>query len=235
MYRSIRLLACALIALIGSTASAWATSITNTALDLATWEGSSLTVAGSQHEADFTGVTEKFTGVLFNLPAPAPETQFTVTGPDGSGSNLSVHFFPVGDGFEGGSDSNAQLVITPSAGSGTNNAFLLALRTTSDSSSFNNQPVTITLSDGETATTTGPLFGFSLTHPISSITLSTVSGSHVVLYDFFYGTSALTQDAQGNGGAQTPAAEGATLIMTVGGFFILFGAGRKLVPKTTAA
>ena len=87
---------------------------------------------------------------------------------------------------------------------------------------------TLTLSDGEASgsipLSVGPsgaeYYGFTTSSPITSVVLAASSGT-LSIGELWYGT------AQGSGGTE-PTPEAATILLTAGGFFLLFGCQRKL-------
>jgi hypothetical protein len=139
---------------------------------------------------------------------------FVFTGPDNGSYSLTGFSYGTQNiqSLKAGSDSTAVMnVTTPAAG---NNAIFLGLATT------NNTPVTLTLSDGQSfSSISTAFFGLSISHPITWLTLTTSSGSAVILDDFYYGVSSLPQDS--------PTSEGATMAMCGGGLLILLGSMRK--------
>jgi hypothetical protein len=83
-----------------------------------------------------------------------------------------------------------------------------------------NTPVTLTLSDGESfSSISTAFFGVSISHPITWLTLTTTTGSAVIVDDFYYGVSSLPQDS--------PTSEGATMAMCGGGLLVLLGSVRR--------
>jgi len=142
-----------------------------------------------------------------------PSVGYDFTGPDNSSYNLTGVTYHSLQSLAGASDGVG--VISVTAPSGGANALFLGIGSTG------NTPLTITLSDGETFPGLSPgLFGFSLSHPITGLTLSTTSGSQPVIDDFWYGNSSLSQDA--------PTVEAATYLLMGGGLLVLIGARRKL-------
>ncbi|MBV9301019.1 MAG: hypothetical protein JOY62_07245 [Acidobacteriaceae bacterium] len=143
---------------------------------------------------------------------------FTFTGPDNGSYKLTGYSYGSHNfqSLESGNDSTASMnIATPTSGE---NALFLAVATTS------NTPVLLTLSDGESFTITTQAgspsnFGLSISHPVTWLTLTTSSGSSVIITDFYYGVSSETQDS--------PASEGATMAMCGGGLLILFGSVRR--------
>jgi hypothetical protein len=137
---------------------------------------------------------------------------FAFTGPDNGSYKLTGVSLNNFQSLEGGTDATASISIaTPIAG---DNTLFLGLATT------NSTPITLTLSDGETfSSITTAFFGMSISHPVTWLTLSTTSGSAVIVDDFYFGVSDQPQDSA--------ASEGATMSMCGGGFLILFGSLRR--------
>jgi hypothetical protein len=196
---------------------AQATTITSSTF--ANWKTS---LTGSPTEADFTKISyvSYSTSSGISLPSTGNSSLvFTFTGPDGSNWTLNGVKYNNFTSLEGGSDSSAAIKIAlPGSG---DNAILLGL------ASVSNTPITVTLSDGETFTvTSNGLLGLSISHLITSVTVSTTSGSEAVINDFWYGTSSLAQDTSGSGNASaTP--ECATMLLIAGGLLVVVGANRK--------
>ncbi|MBV9156771.1 MAG: hypothetical protein JO097_10960 [Acidobacteriaceae bacterium] len=194
---------------------AMATTITTTSLS--TWESSTYTVSGSQQELNFTGVNvgttyDTATGIVLNA-INHPSVGYDFTGPDNGTYNLTGVAYNRATGLAGASDGAGYInVATPSNGA---NSLFLSIGSTGGT------PLTLLLSDGESFSGLSPgLFGFSLSHQITWLELSTVSGSQPVFDDFYYGTSSLSPDA--------PTSEAATFLLMGGGLLILFGARHKL-------
>lgn len=183
-----------------------ATSITTSSY--ATWKSSTY-ITGSPTELNFTTIA--------NANYPSGDILY----PTG---NSSLAFTFTGSGLKGnsgnGSLSASSITLTmPGVGE---NAFLFGL--------LGSTPFTLTLSDNESFTVTNPgstpLFGIALSTEITSLTITTTSGSQVGVNDFFFATSALPQDT-GNPSVPSTASEGATVVLTSGGLLIFFGARRK--------
>jgi len=190
-----------------------ATTLTST-----TFGGWTAGLTGTPTELDFSPIVvgkSYSTAAGITLKAIGnPLIGFNFTGPDNGAYKLTgfaydVHSF---QSLEAGSDSTAVMnVTTPAAG---DNAIFLGLATT------NNTPVTLTLSDGQSfSSITTAFFGLSISHPITWLTLTTSSGSAVVVDDFWYGASSLPQDSA--------TSEGATMAMCGGGLLILLGSVRR--------
>jgi len=207
-----------------------ATSITSTTFN--NWKG---TITGSPTEANFT-----FSYTTYNTPQGItlnaignPSVGFQVTGPDNGNYKLTGASFNGTNALEGSSDSGAGINIAmPASGE---NAMLFGLGDTISGASL-----TLAFSDGESFQVSTPsnsssyLFGISISHPVSSVLISSSSGMPV-LDDFWYGISNLTQDSGGSQQDATPTAEGATALMIAGGLFVLFGAKRKFERLAAAA
>lgn len=91
---------------------------------------------------------------------------------------------------------------------------------------------TVTLSDGQIFNTTSRLIGFSVSHTISSLSIATTPGNQAVLNDFYFGVSALAQDAATpTPDPGTPAAtpEPATIMLFAGGLLVMAGAKKRWV------
>ena len=209
-------------ALIGIAAPAGATTITTTtALGSSGWvstitNGSAVDIFGSlqnhQNYSTSTGVS---------LSAGSSSPVFVFTGPDNSGWNLTSNTYTSGSSYTalyGASDGIGNITATmPSGGV---NAVLLEVATSGGSK------ITVKLSDGESFTPSPGIFGLSISHDISWLTVSTTSGSEPILYDFEYGNSNLTQDQFTQ--APAPSLEATTMLMIGGGLLILVGGRRKL-------
>lgn len=203
---------------------AGATTITST-----TFGGWKTTLNGSPTEANFSPIqyTSYSTSQGITLtPSGNTSPNFTVTGPDGANWSLVGTNYSGLVSLESGSDPAAEMEITmPSAGV---NAFLISLAT------INGDSMTVDLSDGESFSVGKGLLGFSISHPITWLTISTASGDNVILDDLWYGNSSLTQDSTGGtgggsgSGGSAAAPEAATLLLTAGGVFFLFGAMRRV-------
>jgi hypothetical protein len=89
------------------------------------------------------------------------------------------------------------------------------------------------LSDGESYSNLAMgFYGFSSATAITSLTVTTVSGT-LTMDDFWYGVS--SSAGQGTGTPPTdPTPEVATFFLTCGGLLILFGSGRRLMHKQIA-
>ncbi len=226
MYRGLQnaffIISTGLLATVGS---ATATTITTTTFQ--SWKAN---LNGSPTDADFTRVnfSNYNTSAGLNLSATGnPSVIFGFTGPDNGGFQLSGISYQGTTGLAGSTDSGAGInVTTPVAGE---NALLLSIGSTSGT------PLMLTFSDGESFSLSSGLVGFSISHPITSLLLTTSPGSQAVIDDFWYGTSSLTQDpAQGPGNGSSSTPEGATLLLVTGGSLILFGARRKFSPVLDA-
>ena len=151
-----------------------------------------------------------------------PSSVFVFTGPDLTGWNLTTKLFVAGGNsypsLYGPSDGIGNVTVTMPAGG--ENAVLLDLGTSEGTA------LTVKLSDGEIFTPAAGLFGLSISHDITWLTVSTTSGSQPVIYDFAYGASTLTQDQLMQDPA--PSIEAGTLLMIGGGLLVLAAGRRKL-------
>ena len=199
-----------------------ATPITSTSFN--GWKAS---LTGSPTEADFTKVnfTNYNTAAGLTLNAVGnPSVSFNFTGPDNGNFQLTGTTYSNTASLQGPSDGGTSgiNIAFPTSGE---NAFLLGLGDTVPGATL-----TLALSDGESFTMSSvsgtKLFGVALTHPVTSVFVSSSSGAPVI-DDFYYGMSNLTQDSGNPPADPTPTAEGATAIMIAGGMFVVFGAKRK--------
>jgi hypothetical protein len=223
-----RILSFAIGATLLAAGQAGATSVTSTTFS--SWK---TTLTGSPSEANFSVIqfTSYNTAAGLTLPTIGNSSVgTTVTGPDNGGYQMTgIDYQNRYTSLAGSADAGAGLDISlPNGGV---NAFLLSVASTGGT------PLTLTLSDGETFTISSGIFGISISHSVSSLLLTTSSGSQAVLDDFWYGTSNLTQDASsGSGGSSSPApvAEVASSLMIAGGFLFIFGAWRRFGPANPA-
>jgi hypothetical protein len=207
--------------------SATATSVTTTSFS--SWK---TTLTGSPSEADFSVVsfTNYNTANGLTLPTIGNSSQgFVFTGPDNGAYQMTGISYNSYTSLAGGSNSGAGLKVAM-PGSGVN-AFLLSVGSTGGT------PLTLMLSDNETFALSNGLFGISISHPISSLLLTTTAGSQAVIDDFWFGSSSLTQDptnpgGSGSGQGAAPVAEAATSLMMAGGCLLLFGVCRKFRTPT---
>jgi hypothetical protein len=144
---------------------------------------------------------------------------FTITGPDGATTNLQETFFNGGPSVKGGSDANAQVVVTPPTGE---TALFFGFGSSPSGTGY-----TLTLSDGEIFNLAADtsLFGFSVSHPITSATFASTPGSSFVLSYIGYGTTTQTLDAGDPGPSSTP--EVSTLLL-IGTGLLLIGKFRRI-------
>ncbi len=217
MYRQVQRALIALAAgLLFASGELVATTITSTSYT--EWK---LGLTGSPTELDFSPITNGksySTAVGITLKALGNSSiGFGFTGPDNGSYKLTGYFYGTRNiqSLEAGSDSTATVnVATPAGG---DNALFLSLATT------NSTPVSLTLSDGESFSITTAFFGLSISHPITWLTLTTTSGSAVIVDDFYYGASELSQDS--------PVSEGATGALCGGGMLVLLGSLRRKYPR----
>lgn len=208
------------IALLAPWNTASATTITTTSYTV--WKTN---LSGSPIELDFTKVksTSYSTSAgITLLPLQGPAIPFVVTGPDAAGYSLTGGFYGSTVSLFGASDGIGSIrVDLTSPGQ---NAILLGL------AAQPNAGLTVTLSDQQTFSVSGGLFGIALSHNITWLTISTVNGSQPVLDDFFFGNSNLTQDPIN----QAQSAEAATFLLIGGGLLIILGGRRKFARRAAA-
>jgi hypothetical protein len=224
----------ALISLAGVVLAAQAGATTIQSTTFNSWKSN---VTGSPKEADFSQVSytsyNTASGIILSGIGDSA-SQFTFTGPDNGAYSLTGMNYNGFVALAGAADGSNSGINISLPGSG-ENAFLLVIGSTG------NTPLSLAFSDGETFSLSSGIFGFSLSHPITSLYLSTAAGSQPIIDDFWYGASSLTQDATGGGstggsGSSDPAAtpEAATLFLVLGGSMILGGATRKFAPLNRA-
>ncbi|MGA8025679.1 MAG: hypothetical protein WB992_00940 [Bryobacteraceae bacterium] len=204
----------------GALAVAQADATTITTTSYSTWASSTYTAAGSQFELNFSPIQnisyDTSTGIIL-YGITHSNVGFDFTGPDNGGYNLTGSTSGT-TSLKGASDGVGTIyVAAPSGGA---NALLLGIGGTGST------PLTLTFSDGESFSglSPGSLFGFSISHSITWLTLSTASGSQPIIDDFYYGASSLPPDPP-------PTIEGATFALVGGGLLILFGSRRRLLRK----
>lgn len=197
--------------------NASATSVTSTTFS--SWKA---TLTGSPSEANFgvISLTSYNTAAGLTLPTIGnTSVGTTVTGPVNGSYQMTGIDYDSYKSLAGGSTSGAALEITmPSSGV---NAFLISVGSTGGT------PLTLSLSDGETFTISSGIWGISISHTVSSLLITTSSGSEAVLDDFWYGSSDLTQDSSGGSSGTAPVAEVATSLMIAGGFLFIVGVWRR--------
>jgi hypothetical protein len=151
-----------------------------------------------------------------------PSSVFVFTGPDNGGWSLSSNSYSYSgsryNSLYGPGDGIGNITATMPTGG--ENAVMLGLGTSQGTT------LTVKLSDGETFTPTSNVFGLSLSHDISWLTVSTTNGSMPVIFDFIYANSNLTQDQFTQD--PTPSIEASSIILIGGGLLILAGGRRKL-------
>jgi len=209
------------------TAAAWAPSLRATEIVTTSYAAWKATQTGNPTEWNFVfpngGSYSTSSGYSLSIGSYGP---VTVTGPDGSGYNLtedsSYYDSAISKNIQTLQSANdgvgSMVFTTPAAGL---TAFGIGLGEIGTAS-----PITVTLSDGETFTASpgvnGAIFlGLSSQTVITSFTLTTSSGAAVELTDFFAGVS--NEPAS----APAPAAEVTTALMIGTGLFV-FGARRRV-------
>jgi hypothetical protein len=186
-----------------------------------TWKSSSY-LSAAPSELNFMPINSwsynTSSGIVL-LPSSASTPTFTFTGVDNGTYWLGADIYS--KTLSGSSDSGAYVNIAFGA---PQNAFLLGFGNNSGLT------YTMTLSDGEVFSTTGKLFGLSLSHGINSVSIAaTGPGAQAVINDFWFGTSSLTQDQGGSGPTPTP--EPATMLLIAAGGLLLVGAKRRRPAK----
>jgi len=210
-----RLTACLAGALI-HTAAADATTITTTTWT--TWDSAAY-ISSAPAELNFTGITSNEPQSVTLKPLTGNTSlSFVFTG--------STNLIGVSHPYQG----LAAPSITISMPAGGEDAIWLDLGTYQDSGSLT---LSLTFSDGEQflvptspcctqyGTYSHGTFGFALSQPITSLTVTAPSGDAIV-DDFFFAQSAIE-----NLGAGSSAPEAATLLLVGGGMLMLFGAIRR--------
>ena len=196
----------------------YATTITTTSTT--TWRSSSFITGGNYSILNFYPVLQSSynTAAGISLMPSGSTTAFQFTGID-NGS-----YYLAGDSYQktlaSSIDAGAYIKIAFPAGG--ENAVLLGTTATAS------QPVTLSLSDGESFSIATSIFGLSASHSFSWATLSAAPGSQAVISDFWFAASSLPQDAPGSIPAPTP--EPATILLAcAGGALLLFGSKRTHV------
>ena len=208
------------LAFFGIAVSAGATTMTSTSYS--GWLANATGPVDIFGNAPSSGSFSNSTGITLSNSSH-PSAAFVFTGPDGTGWSLNAglytsngHNFPA---LFGASDGKGNITVTmPSGGE---NAVMMSVASTAGSA------LTVKLSDGETFTPAAGIFGISLSHDISWLTISTGSGSEAVIDDFLYASSTIAQDASQQTGP-LPTLEASTVAMIGGGLLILIGGRKKL-------
>ena len=160
----------------------------------------------------------------YSTPAGVTDASYQFTGPDGSGWSLGVQTFSNKTGLYGASDGTGEIQVTLP---GTGQSAIYFYANTVANNALSNGSLTLSLSDGESFTIASGQYGLSISHPITSYTLTTVSGKAAFLQWSYFGTSSLPQDAGPTDASPVP--EGATMALIGGGILVLFGSKRKLI------
>jgi hypothetical protein len=225
--------------LIGAIVGGLLLGIVPAAATSVTWDGSNALTVYNAWTTDVTGTPSSL-----NFPTqavcPGSTNAFCAGGTAVlaafavSGTGLNVNNDST-NGNTKGFEAPTVSVATPVGGI---NAFFVQI-----GDSVSGAAVTLTLSDGETISSVNAspinaptFFAISISHDITSFSISTGSGQ-VFLDALYFGSSSLTQDSNGGGGGGTdpaPAAEVATLTMIGSGLLALFGTRRKWVAHLTA-
>jgi hypothetical protein len=172
---------------------------------------------GSAQDVNFAGLPY----ISFGSSGYTTSDGFNITGPDGEATSLQGLLFNGYPSLKGGSDADAQVVVTPPSGE---TAMVFSIGSSPSASGY-----TLTLSDGEifnlAANTT--LFGISVSHPITSATFSVESGSSFVLSYVGYGTTTLALDGGPSGDDPSSTPEVSTLFL-IGTGLLLIGKFRRI-------
>jgi hypothetical protein len=207
-----------------------------------TWDGANALTVYNAWTTDVTG-----TPASLSFPTqaicPGSTNAFCVSGSAVlgtftiSGSGLNVNN-DSSNGNVKGFEAPTVSVTTPAGGI---NAFFVQI---GDSAA--GAPITLTLSDGQTISSVNStsinaptFFAISISHDITSFSISTGSGQ-VFLDALYYGASSLAQDSNGGNGATggetdpSSASEVATIVMIGGGLLALLSYRRKWVAQLTA-
>ena len=143
---------------------------------------------------------------------------FTFVGQDDAGYYLAGNTYS--KTLTGSANSGAVINITFQ---NPQNAFLVSFQ--------NSLNYTLTLSDGQIFNTSAKIFGFSLSHTVSSLSIASTLGTQVIINDFYFGISSLTQDAAapppGTPGSPAATPEPATVLLLAGGSLVLAGCQRR--------
>jgi hypothetical protein len=217
-----RLQAGALLAatlLFASVAPLHATTITS--YSFANWMSS--IAAGSGKDANFSTIQS----ISYGPSGYTTSDGFTITGPDGAGTFLQGLSYNSMPSLKGNSDAAAQIKVTvPDSGQ---TALLFMLASTPAASGY-----TVTLSDGEVFNLASDttIFGLSVSHPITYITLAASTGSNLILQDVSYGNTTLPLDGGGGSGGGTSPGDPsevpeATTILLLGTGLIAIAFARK--------
>ncbi len=192
-----------------------ATTITTTSTT--TWKSSSY-ITGAYSVLDFYPVLQ---------PSYNTAAGITLTP---SGSTTGVNFTGLDNGayYLAGDTTQKTLMSSTDAGafiklampSTGENAFLLGTGATAS------HPLTLTFSDGESFSINTGVFGVSVSHQISWLTLAGASGSQAMVSDFWFAASSLAQDSPG-GSTPVPTPEPATVLMTLAGAAFLLAGSKK--------
>lgn len=158
---------------------------------------------------------------------------FTITGPDGAGTFLQGLSYQGMPSLKGNSDAAAQIKVSvPGSGQ---TALLFMLASTPAATGY-----TVTLSDGQVfnLASSTTIFGVSVSHPITYVTLAASPGSSLILQDVSYGTTTLaldTPDPGGTGGGSSGdvsdpgAVPEATTVLLLGTGLVAIAVARKRV------
>jgi hypothetical protein len=179
--------------------------------------------AGSGKDANFSTIQS----ITYGSSGYTTSDGFTITGPDGAGTFLQGLSYNSIPSLKGNSDAAAQIKVTvPDSGQ---TALLFMLASTPAASGY-----TVTLSDGQVfnLASNTTIFGLSVSHPITYITLAASPGSNLILQDVSYGNTNLALDEGGGSGSGTSPGDPsevpeATTILLLGTGLIAIAFARK--------
>jgi hypothetical protein len=211
--------------LFASVAPLQATTITSTSIS--SWMSN--ISSGSAKDANFSTIQS----ITYGPSGYTTSDGFTITGPDGAGTFLQGLSYSGMPSLKGGSDGAAQIKVTLPGTGKTGLLFMLA--STPAATGY-----TVTLSDGQVfnlaANTT--IFGLSISHPITYVTLAASPGSSLILQDVSYGNTTLSLDpvdeggsggTQGGGSPDPGAVPEATTMLLLGTGLVAVAFARKRV------
>lgn len=194
-----------------------------TTLQTTTYQSWSAQVTGTP---TFVDVETLPTG-NYSTPAGVQDDSYVFTGPDASSWALHSQTFGNTTGLYGASDGIGGIEVTL-PGQGQSAIFFDA--NTEANNVLTNGSLTLTLSDGESFSVSSGQFGLSISHPITSYTLTAANGQAAFLQWAYFGTSDLPSDGGGTDGVGQ-ASEAATMALVGGGILVVFGAKRRLLDR----
>jgi hypothetical protein len=173
--------------------------------------------AGSAQDVNFSGLPY----ISFGSSGYTTSDGFNITGPDGGTTNLQGLLFNGYPSLKGGSDAEAQVVVTPPSGE---TALVFSFGSSPSATSY-----TLTLSDGEIFNLAADtsLFGISVSHPITSATFASNPGSSFVLSYIGYGTTTQTLDADGGDPSDQSSTPEVSTLLLIGTGLLIMGKFRR--------